>query len=91
MSTNEIRRSLLLKDEAKDRSVHRSAEVTAPVKTPSTGAEGLYKTGFPHGLGLLGLKPAALIHSPAAESSFAATGAAVDEICNKGKNLDLYA
>jgi hypothetical protein len=75
-----------LKDEAKGRPAPRAAPA---VKNPSIGAAGLYKAGFPHGLGLLGTRQAELDLRVKAEMRFA--GGRDPNEAHKGKNLNLYA
>jgi hypothetical protein len=89
MSAVKSEPSRILADEVKSRSAPRLAAGAVPVKTPSVAAEGLYKPGFPHGLGLLGIRPMGLDQFPGAEHGFAVR-ADLDGP-DKGKNLDLFA
>jgi len=58
MSSNQIHRSRIPKDETKGRSAPQASVCTPSLKTSSTGSAGLYKPGFPHGLRLTGTMPA---------------------------------
>jgi hypothetical protein len=86
MSANRVQRS---KDEANGRTANQAAVGATSTKNPMMGTEGLYKPGFPHVLGLLGMKPEGLNRRTEAESGFAA-GSDPEEL-HRGRNLDLYA
>jgi hypothetical protein len=87
MSANQIPRSRIPKDEAKGRSDPQAPACTPSLKTSSTGSDGLYKPGFPHGLKLTGTMPAEVRRTEAG-GGFA--GSDPDEPY-KGKTLNLYA
>ena len=88
MSAVKSEPSRILADEVKSRSAPRLASGAVTVKTPSVAAEGLYKPGFPHGLGLLGIRPMGPEQCLEAEHGFDVR-AHLDRP-DKGKNLDLY-
>jgi hypothetical protein len=86
MSANRIHTS---KDEATGHSASRTAAGAATAKNPSIVAEGLYNSGFPHGLGLLGIRPMKMDRRTEAAMCFAG-GVDPDEP-HKGNHLNLYA